>query len=160
VSGRIHFRKEVIRDAEARLSPLSPSAGDFAGRHPDVAQVRPTSATWSFAWDQATVDRLGAIRGRGESYSDVIVRVWALTPAGKQKPRREADAAPSASRRTRPPGRGARGPAARFSCGGSLLPSVSATFSVAQNKGRSRVATPFPSATAGRSTKLPAAGQG
>jgi hypothetical protein len=55
----------------------------------------------------------------------------------------------------------ARGPAARFSCGGSLLPERFGGFlGGAQNKGRSRVATPFPSATAGRSTKLPAARQG
>jgi hypothetical protein len=55
----------------------------------------------------------------------------------------------------------ARGPVAQFPARGSLLPSVSAIFfRGAQNKGRSRMATPFPSATPGRSTKLPAVGQG
>jgi hypothetical protein len=48
VSGGIHFRKAGVRDAEARLSPLSPSAEAYAA-------VK--------------------MRGPGESYSDVILRL-------------------------------------------------------------------------------------
>ena len=55
-----------------KLAAMSPRRASYSK---SATEGRPKAALLSCALDQATIDRLGALRGPGESYSDVILRV-------------------------------------------------------------------------------------
>jgi hypothetical protein len=53
-----------------KLAAMSPRRASYSK---SATEGRPKAALLSCALDQATIDRLGAIRGPGESYSDMTI---------------------------------------------------------------------------------------